>query len=284
MIIIADAGSSKTQWAACLNDGNPILIPAQEGCNPVTASDHVAVKRFSEAYSKIYDLASRGESLDKVYFYGAGCATPGICSRISALLREAFGCEVEVASDMLGAARALLGNEPGIACILGTGSNSALYDGSGLTLNTPPLGYILGDEGGGAAIGKRLLADIFKEIAPCEIRDKFFAAHSIDKSTLIEKVYRTPEANRWLASFSPFVKENISHPYIHDMVETLFSDFFLRNLSQYPDSGELPVNFTGSIAFHFEPQLREAGKKLGFNVAKVSKTPIEGMIYYHSHE
>lgn len=282
MTIIADAGSSKTQWALCLDDGRSIILPPIEGFNPVTSSEETATQRISGARKMILEACPQAANPEMVFYYGAGCATPQICHRISCILEAIFHFPAEAHSDMLGAARSLLGNHPGVACILGTGSNSALYDGAEIIMNTPPLGYILGDEGGGAAIGKRLLADIFKGLAPDEIRNVFFKKHDLDKATLIEKVYRTPEANRWLASFAPFVKENISHPYLDGMVTTLFEDFFMRNLSQYPNARQLPVSFTGSVAANFGTQLRAAGAKLGFTVAEVTKSPIEGIIRYHN--
>ena len=190
--------------------------------------------------------------------------------------------KVEVASDLLAAARAVCGRKPGIACILGTGSNSCYYDGENVVQNVSPLGYILGDEGSGAVLGKLLVGDVLKKQLPQHLCDKFMKEYDLDYTTIITSVYRKPAANRFLAQFAPFLERNIDEPSIHNIVLRSFTDFFTRNVASYPGYKELPCNFVGSIALCEKAVLQEAAQALGITIGTVIKDPMEGLVKYHS--
>ena len=204
--------------------------------------------------------------------------------RMRKLLKEVFGVEqVDAHGDLLGAARALFGRQAGLACILGTGSNSGLYDGSFIVENTPPLGFILGDEGSGAVIGKRFVADLCKGLLPDELRQEFFQATNQDVSDIIRAVYREPLPNRYLAQTTHFIHEHLHLQPVEDLVVGCFREFFRRNLVQYrrPD---LPVRAVGSVAFHFCEQLHCAAAEEGFALSVVAQSPMDGLVIYHKDE
>lgn len=188
---------------------------------------------------------------------------------------------MEVASDLLGAARGLLGSEPGIAAILGTGSNSCLYDGREIIANTPSLGYVLGDEGSGNAIGRRLLSDYFKHQMPEEVSVLFEQTLGPTIPEVLENVYRQPGANRWLAGFAKFAAGNIGHEYVHDLVAGCFRGFIRRNILPYDRVNKisgLPLCFTGGVAFHFAGLLREVCASEGLPVSRIIQSPLEGLV------
>ena len=224
-------------------------------------------------------------AIDEVYYYGAGCLFDNICNNVrNAISRNLPSAKkIMVDTDLLAAARAVCGNEPGIACILGTGSNSCYYDGEKIVDNVSPLGYILGDEGSGAVLGKLLVGDVLKKQMPQHLIDKFMAQYSLTPQVIIENVYRKPNANRFLASLSPFLAENIEEPSVHRLVLNAFKSFFVRNVENYKDYRELPVNFVGSIAVNYREVLEEAAKALYINIGKIIKSPMEGLVKYHSN-
>ena len=183
---------------------------------------------------------------------------------------------------MTGAAKALCGNQPGIACILGTGSNSCLYDGEKIIDAIAPLGYILGDEGSGAVLGRQLISDVFKKQLPVELCLKFREQYDLNMETVINRVYGSPEANRFLASLTPFLAKYIEEPSIHRLVLNSFKSFFVRNVAHYMAYKTLPVNFVGSIAYHFRDVLQEAAAAIDCNIGKIIISPMDGLISYHS--
>ena len=276
--IVADAGSTKTTWFRIFPDGRRAFTVTQ-GINPVLQDD-AAIRGIieKEAFPRqIFDHAENSH----IYYYGAGCI-PSQCRRMETLLAGVCRCSrVEVRSDLWGAARALCGHEAGIACILGTGANSCKYDGRDIVRHVSPLGYILGDEGSGAALGKRLVADILKKLLPEDLCHEFASAYGWDETDIIRKVYREPGANRFLASLTPFLKAHAAHPAIHALLLECFDAFFARNVMSYAP-GTLPVHFTGSIAFHFQDELKEAARHRHLCVGKIIKDPMEGMLKYHS--
>ena len=189
---------------------------------------------------------------------------------------------VEVHTDLLAAARALCGRTPGIACIMGTGSNSCYYDGTEIRDNVSPLGFILGDEGSGAVLGKILIGDILKNQLPADLCRKFLTQYELDRLTIIRRVYKEPQGNRFLASVTPFLLENIDRREIHDLVLNSFKSFFIRNIAQYKGYRELSVNFIGSIAHYYRPVLEEAAAACGCRVGTIIKSPMEGLIKFHT--
>lgn len=277
-LLIADAGSTKTDWAYVDRTLGDTLLFRSEGINALLASRVMLDKVMADVLSHLPADAD----IDTLYYYGAGCATQKACDNIRESAASVIGPKnAEVCSDLLGAARSLCGDRPGIACILGTGSNSCLYDGKNITDNIPPLGFILGDEGSGTAFGKRLLSDAFKREMPENLRSKFFDRYSLSMPYVLENVYRGNRPGKYIARFAEFIGENREDEYIVGMVEEEFSKFFRRNLAPYRDAHKLPVNFTGSIAFHLSAMLRSAAEKEGFSVGNITKCPMDGLLKYH---
>ncbi len=278
-ILIADAGATKVEWALITESGDSVARLDSDGINALMASAETAGAILSTVKKQILDSPLP----DRIFYYGAGCATPEICGKMKKLILECWpDAQVEVTSDLLGAARALFGKNPGIACILGTGSNSCLYDGKEIAGNVPSLGFILGDEGSGAALGKRLLGDAFKGRIPALIRERLLNAYNLTLPDILDKLYRQPAPNKFLASFVPFIKENIWNPYIFSLVLKELTKFIRRNVALYPGAHSLPVSFTGSIAYHFSDILNEAVSSQGYSIAKIEARPMEGLIKYHA--
>ena len=276
-LLIADAGSTKIDWAYLSPDGGVRRFQT-EGLNALLASGDDMARVLGTVCKSLPD-----SEVNQVFYYGAGCATQAICGKIRQALSSTLNTgDVFVASDLLGAARALLGHEPGIACILGTGSNSCLYDGTDITMNIPPMGFILGDEGSGASLGKRLLGDIAKTVAPEHIRDHFARRFALTVPDILDRVYRQAPPNRFLASMVPFISDNIRDPYMTALVRREFSDFLSRNVMLYPGANEMPVHFTGSVARVFGDILRDAAASAGLSVGTILAAPMPGLITYHT--
>ena len=223
-----------------------------------------------------------GTVLDEVHFYGAGCTKekqPIVERALRANLT--INGECEVASDMLGAARGICGHKPGIACILGTGSNSCSYDGKNLVKNVSPLGFILGDEGSGAVLGKLLVGDVLKNQMPEAITKRFFEKYKLTSAEIIDRVYRQPKPNTFLASFVPFLEENIDEPKIYNLVKESFRSFLRRNVMQYDGWQTLPIGFNGSIAKIYKKPLLEALEEEGMHLGRIIQAPMEAMVEYH---
>lgn len=277
MILLADSGSTKTDWCLAEN-GKALKSIKTRGTNPFfQTEDEIAAE--IEA-SLLPELPSN--EIDDVFFYGAGC-TAEKQPVLEAALRRHLNVKgrLEVASDMLVAARSICGHEPGIACILGTGSNSCLYDGEKLVKNVSPLGFILGDEGSGAVLGKNLVGDILKCQLPEHIRQRFEEKFHLTGPEIIERVYRQKMPNRFLASLVPFLAENIEDESIDRFVVENFRRFLVRNIRLYDGWDKLPVGFNGSIAYYFRPQLEKALKAEGMTLGRIIKAPMEGLIEYH---
>ena len=217
-----------------------------------------------------------------VFYYGAGCATESICAQMAGILKEFLpNAVITVDSDMLGAARALCGKSEGVACVLGTGSNSCLYNGSIIVDQVPSLGYILGDEGSASALGRRLIGDCLKRQLPEQVCTEFMQKYSLTKDSIIESVYRKPMANRYIASFAPFLIDKRSIPEVHKMLIQCFSEFFTRNVINYHKPW-LPVHFIGSLANSFSDELKETADSLGMTIGKIEASPMSGLVDYHS--
>ena len=283
MYLIADSGSTKTDW--CLCNGSTIISDIQtQGINPYHQTEEAieAVLR-EELLPQSSQLIAQGAQL-KIIFYGSGCANETACNRIKEALHQVLGAEdITVHSDLLGAARALCGHEEGIACVLGTGSNSCLYDGKDIIANTPPLGYILGDEGSSAVLGRRLVGDCLKNQLPEAIRDEFLAEYQLTQEIILEKVYRQPLANRFLASLTPFLSKHREVPEVHKLLVESFTDFFVRNVKQYRRPW-LRIHFVGSIANAFSAELKEAAESLGMVIGTIMQSPMEGLVKFHGGE
>ena len=280
MILIADGGSSNIKW--CLIEKTEKIIEFNTtGMNPVMLTYEEMSQRIAEEVAP--ELNSYLAQIQHIYYYGAGCRGGDYNRAVEKAIKNSFpSSTISVESDMTGAAKALCGNQPGIACILGTGSNSCLYDGEKIIDAIAPLGYILGDEGSGAVLGRQLISDVFKKQLPVELCLKFREQYDLNMETVINRVYGSPEANRFLASLTPFLAKYIEEPSIHRLVLNSFKSFFVRNVAHYMAYKTLPVNFVGSIAYHFRDVLQEAAAAIDCNIGKVIISPMEGLISYHS--
>lgn len=280
MILLADSGSTKTDW--CLADGAAeICRIATHGTNPFFQSADEIAREVDG--SLLPRLGNR--PIERIRFYGAGCAFPEKIAVIRDVLAARFtAADIEVGSDMLAAARALCGRNAGIACILGTGSNSCLYDGTEITANVSPLGFILGDEGSGAVLGRTLVGDCLKNQLPTGLREKFLTRFGLTPADILERVYKKPFPNRFLAGLSPFLAENLDVPEIRALVKNGFMRFLRRNVLQYPDCREFPVHFTGSVAYYYKEILEEAAVESGLRIGSVARTPMEGLVRYHANQ
>lgn len=270
MILTADGGSTKTTWMTEEN-GTRQLFRTQ-GLNPFHQTEDEMRRIINDELLRQEGFPCAA-AIRCVRFYGAGC-TIEKAPLLATILRNFFPSahDLEVGSDILGAAKALFNNEEGIACILGTGSNSCLYDGKDIVANVSPMGYILGDEGSGAVLGKTFVNCLYKG-GHSETLKVFEKETGLTASEIIESVYRRPYPNRFLASLAPFIWRHTDEPWIEQMVVECFRGFFKRNISHYlrPD---LPCSFVGSIAFYFEKELRIAAKKEGSIIGKVMKEPL----------
>ena len=294
--LIADSGGTKTDWTL-LNSPYPgqwdIIESFQtQGITPIHQKPDVIRQILAQEMMSRLSTFPRaalvntnvleGSLLSKieVFFYGSGC-TPAHVPMMKQMLGEVFQNEnIGVFSDLQAAARSLCQHEEGIACILGTGSNSCLYDGNDIVQNTPALGYILGDEGGGAVLGRLFMNAIFKNPAYQSVRDEYLKENKLTQADIINKVYREPLANRFLATTSLFIGKHIDNPLLSGLVEQNFRQFFRSNIVPY-NRPDLPVHFIGSMASYYQPQLAQAAQEEGFQLGKVMKSPMEGLITYH---
>ena len=279
MILIADSGSTKTDWCVVEN-GQPIQQISTKGINPFFQSKEEISNEI--ATSLLPQLKTN--ALDAVYFYGAGCGFPDKIAMVHRAITKHLQIkrEVEVNTDMLAVAHGLCQHEAGIACIMGTGSNSCYYDGKQIVSNVSPLGFILGDEGSGAVLGKLLVGDILKNQMTPELKEKFLKQFGLTPADIIDHVYRKPFPNRFLASLSPFLAQNIDEPCIHALVLGSFKSFLKRNVMQYENFRNSKVHFIGSVAFYYKTILAEAAQEMNIQLGTIIKSPMEGLIKYHS--
>ena len=272
MIVIADSGSTKCNWQL-VDDSGSVCRVQSRGINAV-------LQRPDEVEALLRETFAEPVQADALHFYGAGCGEryPEQSARLREALARYFpAARIAVESDLMGAARALLGGRAGIACILGTGSNSCWCRGGEILTNVPPLGYVLGDEGGGVHLGRNLLNGIFKGHIP--LKEEFLAATGLSYEEIIRRVYREPYANRFLASFAPFILAHTDCPEVREMVRRSFGEFASRNLSRYPQG--LPVSFVGGIAARFGELLRETLEAEDYRIGTIVESPAEGLLKYH---
>lgn len=272
MVLIADSGSTKCTWIA--SDGARTTNVRTQGINAVQHS----AEQIREALAELPPC----DGVTSVRFYGAGCGEtfPEASEKLRRELEAHFGTtDITVESDLLGAVRALWGRGEGIACILGTGSNSCYYDGVRIVRNTPPLGWVLGDEGSGTYIGRQLVGNLLKGLCDESLRQLFFEEERLDYDEIIRRVYREGMANRFLASFTRFVARHIDRPELDELVCEAFRAFVRRNLAHYPADAE--VSALGGVACHFERQLRHVLATEGMRAGRIVETPDEGLLNYH---
>lgn len=276
MILIADSGSTSTNWVL-VEHGKSIQSLFTPGINPFYQTPEEIAGEIATL-----TLNVKPSSVKAIYFYGAGCVADKIEMVKQAIAQSFTQSQIYVESDLVAAARGLLQHEAGIACILGTGSNSCFYDGKNIVSNVSPLGFILGDEGSGAVLGKKFIADCLKNQLPEELKNKFLTTFGLTANDIINHVYRKPFPNRYLAQFTPFLAENMAEPAIYNLIFDSFTDFFVRNVMQYPNFEDYPVSFVGSIAYYFKDILEVVAFELGITLGEIKQSPLEGLVAFHS--
>lgn len=278
-MIIAEGGSTKLD-IVLVDEQNEAIRYSLPGINPFYQSIEEMVSTLKES-----EIRGKNENLLKqVYYYGAGCAFEEQSNAIKECFKQAFHSEtVEVESDLLAAARGLFGDEKGIAAILGTGSNSGYYDGEKIADNVSSLGFMLGDEGSGGYLGKRLVSDILKGLTSNELAEDFFNEYQTSKEMIMENVYKKPFPNRYLAGFVPFIANRIENAYINTLVMNSFRDFFKRNIAHYDIYNTKQISFVGGVAQQFKRELGLVASQYGYKLVEVQKSPLENLISYHKN-
>jgi N-acetylglucosamine kinase-like BadF-type ATPase len=283
MLLIADSGSTKTDWCLVQKDGSNKKIFHTIGFNPYFIDTEAIYYSLSENLLKDLDA----NSVSEVHFYGAGCSTPEKKDIVRKALIRSFPktSVIFVGHDLLASARALLGKSEGFAAILGTGTNTCLYDGMDVSLNIDSLGYLLGDEGSGSYIGKKIVRDFMRGRLEPELQTRFAERFQIvDNEQIFHTLYTTQFPNRYLASFCKFADEYVSHPYIKNKVRDSFRDFFKNLVVKYPDYKNYKFNCVGSVGFVFKEILEEVALSYDMHIGKVIKSPLEDLVNFHVAE
>ena len=278
MILIADSGSSKTDWVVL--EKNNVLHEFQcIGLNPNFLDD----QSIAFEIQKLFDGSGRRDHIKMIFFYGSGCGNSINRERLRKILSEFFtgALNIEVETDMLGAARGICGGKEGIACILGTGSNSCLYNGKNISYQNPSFGYVFGDEGSGADIGKRTLQCFFERKFSPELLQSFRSWMKLSNDEIIEFVYRKPRPNRFIASITKFHSENLNNEELFLIREQAFSDFFEKQIENIPGAKSYSLNFTGSVAYFFREELQVIARQKKYEIGNINSTPKQGLINYH---
>lgn len=278
MIIIADGGSTKTNWCLLNKAGQKIYFNT-EGYNPYFVSAEYIVDSLRKGLPTDLEL----DEILEVNYYGAGCSTPDKVQIVIDAMQVVFkNAHVYVGHDLLAAARALLGLDTGFAAILGTGTNTGLYDGRDISLNIDSAAFILGDEGSGCYIGKKLLTDYLRGYMPEVVRQRFWETYKLTPEEVTDNVYTKPLANRFCASFAKFVYDNNVHAeYSRNIVKSSFVDFFENLVSHYPNYKNYTFNCIGSVGYNFRNVLEETAVEYGMKVGKIIRSPIDDLVRYH---
>lgn len=279
-ILVADSGGSKTDWRLRTADGK-ILQAKTKGLSPFyNTSESIAQTIANELLPQINGILP-----DEVFFYGAGCSSDNMNAVVEAGFKAVFAkAKTEIAHDLLGAARALCGKKPGIACILGTGSNSCVFDGNQIVENRPSLGLYLGDEGSGGHLGKMLITAFLYGEMPADLAQKLKSRYHLSKENILENVYKKPEPNKYLASFSHFLLANIEERFCAELVMNSFREFFSKHVLHYDNRENLPIHFTGGIAMHFSSFLQRVCAENGLRFGIVSEKSVSGLLLYHTEQ
>lgn len=275
MILLAISGSTKTEW--CIVDKTGIHEHAYtDGINPYFQPrkeiSHTIRLQLPEVFFK--------KKTRTIYFYGVGCTDDEKKNVVKSSIQTQFRTPAVVNNILLGSARSLFSNEPGIACILGTESNSCLFDGVDIVKNVNPLGYILGDEGSGSTLGKTFLADCLKDLAPQELSQPFYQKYGIDPEQILDYIYKKPFCNKLLSCFSSYLADHIDHPYVHELVYNGFEDFFVRNIQQY-EYDKYPIRIAGTTANRFSKVLNQVATDLQIKIEDIKESIMDGLIKHH---
>lgn len=275
--LIADSGSTKTEW--CLLKNNKPFIFTSQGMSPYFVNS----AEMENIIRKEVIPFLKKSRIEEIHFYGTGCKNPSNIKMVKKVFQDIFpDAFVEIDNDLSGAAKALCGEEKGIACILGTGSNSCYYNGKRIVKNSPGIGFILGDEGSGAYLGKKVIQHFLYNIFDDDLRARFDAKFVTTDAEILESVYRGPLPNRYLASFAIFLAENRGHYMIENIIEDGLNDFFYTHIIRYRGSEKLPIHFTGGIAAGFKDVVEQLCIGYGLQLGHIFKSPMEGLIQYHS--
>lgn len=277
--LIADSGSTKTGW--CLLSGTKAKLFTTQGISPYFLnSEQMQLILNNELKPHIKKV-----NVDKIFYYGTGCSNPQNARLVKSAFKNIFPeAEINVDHDLMAAAKALCGNEKGIACILGTGSNSCYYNGKKIVKNNPGLGYVLGDEGSGAYLGKKVIQHYLYNIFDDDLRARFDAKFVTNNVEILNAIYKQPLPNRYMASYAIFLAENRGHYMIENIIEDGLNDFFFNHVNTYKESRTLPVHFVGSIAFGFKDILQNVCNSYHMQCGKVLKDSLEGLIVYHNRD
>lgn len=275
--LIADSGATKAEWSLIVNGKVKSIIT--QGISPYFLNgDQIKELLSNELLPKL-----KQPVINEVFYYGTGCANPANAKLVKKALQQLFpGAAVDVNHDLLAAARALCGREKGLACILGTGSNSCYYDGKKIGKNSPGLGYVLGDEGSGAYLGRKVLQYYLYGTFDEELRGRFDLTYTTNTAEILENIYKKPLPNRYLAGFTYFLAENRGHYMIENIIEDGLNDFYFTHLCKYREAWKYPINFVGSVAYGFRDVLTQLCDSYEFELGKVLKKPMSGLIGYHS--
>jgi glucosamine kinase len=277
MILIADAGSTKIQWVV-IHEGKASEPIETAGFNPYFMEHGI----LTDAVEKDLVPFINPGYINQVYYYGAGCSTMFKCNIVEDVLKDVFdNADFEIYHDLLGAARALFGNFEGIACILGTGSNSCLYDGKNILENVTSLGYLFGDEGSGAYLGKLWLTEYLRGRMPEHLKNLFDKRFGYSLENILDAVYNKPHPNQFLSSFSLFMGDLKEDEFVKGLVRRNFHDFFTEQVTQYTNYKSHPLGVIGSVGFHFSDLFKEVAGEYGMTIKKMIKSPIDGLVEYH---
>lgn len=276
--LVADSGSTKTDWVL-VSEGNIIKRVKTVGLNPYLNTRDVVISALRNELLVEFSTSQITQTKE-IEFYGAGCST----ADKKRIIEDAIHCffplaEIVIEHDLLGAARSLCGTEPGLAAILGTGSNSCFFDGEKITRNVISLGYVLGDEGSGCYIGKQLISDFLNEEMPEKLSMALKNDLGLCKDQIFDHVYKKPRANKYLASFTKWIDNYYAeHEYLHELIRRSFGDFFVKSILKYDQRNNYPINVVGSVGFRFQEELKTVASEYDCTIGKVLKSPIDGLI------
>ena len=276
--LIADSGSTKTDWVVT-KSGSRLATFQSAGINPFYQSAEEIIPVIEKQVLPHIQVV-----IDKIFFYGAGCADEKSSRPVYDALKNCIpsATEIQVASDMLGAARGLCGHSAGLACILGTGANNAFYDGENIVRQIGSLGFWLGDEGSGSYLGKTLVVSYLQNELPADLHEKFAQKYpEIDRLYILDHAYKKPYPNRFFATFSGFISEHTDHSYIQNLLEEAFSLFTEKYILKHKNADQYPVHFTGSIAFYYQDILKSVLASKGLQAGRILKTPLGGLVQYY---
>lgn len=275
-ILIADSGSTKTEW--CLIQDNKKKRVHTQGLSPYFLNEEeISAILLKELMPKMKTATPTA-----IYFYGTGCSNPANAAIVKKAIKQHFkSAKISVDHDLMGAAKALCGDEKGVACILGTGSNSCYYNGKKIVKNSPGLGYVLGDEGSGAYLGKKVIQYFLYNTFDEDLMERFKAKFNTNAVEILEAVYKQPLPNRYLASYAIFLAENRGHYMIENIIEDGLNDFFFNHIYKYRESWTMPIHFIGGIAYGFKDVLKDLCSSYELQLGKVLKNPMDGLIKYH---